>query len=412
MAGLRGVDSTLLPTDFRASQSLRLHWFLPTTGDGREIVGAFIGSRGRSAESATRQPTLAYLTQIATAAEQLGFESVLTPTGTWCEDPWIATAALIGATERLRFIVAVRPSAMTPTAVAQLSSTFQRMSGGRLALNVVTGGDPDDLHRFGDWLPHDTRYERTAEFLSVLRGAWSGTPFDFAGEHYRVAGATVAEAPDPVPEIYFGGASPAAAAVSGRQADVHLVWAEPLEGTAAQLDLVRAQAAKAGRTVEFGLRVHVISRDTSELAWAEADRMLAGVDPAAVQAAQQRFARHDSHGQHRMSALAAANPPTARLSTSADTLTSTDTLTLAPAGARHLEVAPNLWAGFGLLRPRAGTALVGSHQEVAERLADYHDLGIRHVIASGQPHLEEAYTVAENVVPRLRELGLLPTAPG
>jgi alkanesulfonate monooxygenase len=398
--------------------SLRLHWFLPTTGDGREIVGAFIGSRGRSAESATRQPTLAYLTQIATAAEQLGFESVLTPTGTWCEDPWIATAALIGATERLRFIVAVRPSAMTPTAVAQLGSTFQRMSGGRLALNVVTGGDPDDLHRFGDWLPHDTRYERTAEFLSVLRGAWSGTPFDFAGEHYRVAGATVAEAPDPVPEIYFGGASPAAAAVSGRQADVHLVWAEPLEGTAAQLDLVRAQAAAAGRTVEFGLRVHVISRDTSELAWAEADRMLARVDPAAVRAAQERFAGHDSHGQHRMSALTAANSPTApRLTTTTPATptrpsASAGPLTLAPPGARHLEVAPNLWAGFGLLRPRAGTALVGSHQEVAERLAEYYELGIRHVIASGQPHLEEAYTVAENVFPRLRELGLFPTSPG
>jgi alkanesulfonate monooxygenase len=377
--------------------TLSLHWFLPTTGDGREIVGAFIGRRGRSADTATRPPTLGYLTQVATAAEQLGFDSVLTPTGTWCEDPWIATAALISATERLRFIVALRPSAMTPTAVGQLAATFQRMSDGRLGLNVVTGGDREDLQRFGDWLDHDARYDRTDEFLTVLRGAWSGEPFDFDGAHYRVAGATVAEAPDPVPAVYFGGASAAAAQVSGRQADVHLVWAEPTAGIVQQLDLVRASAAEAGRQVEFGLRVHVISRDTAEQAWAEADRLLAGVDPAAVRAARERFTRHDSVGQQRMSALQALPPSS--VDSAAGTLLGSD-------DARRLEVAPNLWAGFGLVRPRAGTALVGSHEEVAARLAEYHELGIRHVIASGQPHLEEAYTFAEGVVPRLRRLGL------
>jgi alkanesulfonate monooxygenase len=363
--------------------TLRLHWFLPTTGDGRDIVGAFIGSHGRSADSATRAPTLRYLTQVATAAESLGFDSLLTPTGTWCEDPWIATAALIGATDRIRFIVAVRPSAMTPTAVAQFAATFQRMSGGRLDLNVVTGGDPEDLHRFGDWLDHDERYARTDEFLTVLRGAWSAAPFDFDGRHYRVAGATVAEAPSPVPRIFFGGASAPAAQVAARHADVHLVWAEPQAGTQAQLDLVRAEAAVTGRDVEFGLRVHVISRDTSEQAWAEATRMLARVDPAAVRAAQDRFARHDSAGQRRMSALHAGR----------------DLM-----DPRSLEVAPNLWAGFGLLRPRAGTALVGSHREVAARLREYHDLGITHVIASGQPHLEEAYSFAEGVGPLLNRL--------
>jgi alkanesulfonate monooxygenase len=375
--------------------TLSLHWFLPTTGDGREIVGAFIGSRGRSAETATRPPTLRYLSQVATAAEQLGFDSVLTPTGTWCEDPWIATAALIGATERLRFIVALRPSAMTPTAVAQLGATFQRMSGGRLGLNVVTGGDRADLHRFGDWLDHDARYARTDEFLTVLRGAWSGEPFDFDGAHYRVAGATVAEAPDPVPAIYVGGASPAAAQVSGRHADVHLIWAEPTAGIVQQLDLVRTAAAAQGRRVEFGLRVHVISRDTAEQAWAEADRLLSGVDPKAVLAAQERFGEHDSVGQQRMSALQPARA------------TATSGRLIAAGEARRLEVAPNLWAGFGLIRPRAGTALVGSHQEVGARLAEYHELGIRHVIASGQPHLEEAYTFAEGVLPQLQRLGLV-----
>jgi alkanesulfonate monooxygenase len=229
----------------------------------------------------------------------------------------------------------------------------------------------------------------------VLRGAWSGAPFDFDGTHYRVAGATVAEAPDPVPPLYFGGASPAAAQVSGRHADVHLIWAEPTAGIVEQLDLVRSAAAERGRQVEFGLRVHVISRDTAEQAWAEADRLLSGVDPKAVQAARERFSSHDSVGQQRMSALqvtGAAVPSGGRV---------------VAGDARRLEVAPNLWAGFGLVRPRAGTALVGSHQEVTARLAEYHELGVRHVIASGQPHLEEAYTFAEGVLPRLRRIGLI-----
>ena len=148
---------------------LALHWFLPTAGDSRDVAG-FGPTVSR------RQPTLRYLTQVAGAAEQLGFDAVLTPTGTWCEDAWLSTAALIGATERLRFLVAFRPGFLSPTLAAQQAATFQRLSGGRLLLNVVTGGDPAEQRSFGDHLDHDQRYERTAEFLQIVRGAWSGRP--------------------------------------------------------------------------------------------------------------------------------------------------------------------------------------------------------------------------------------------
>jgi len=156
---------------------------------------------------------------VARTAEQLGFEAVLTPTGTWCEDAWLTTAALTQQTTRLKFLVAFRPGLVSPTIAAQMAATYQRLSNGRLYLNVVTGGDSREQQRFGDWLSHDERYARTDEFLAVVRGAWSGEPFDFSGEHYTVAGATVLAPPDPIPQVFFGGASLPAQRVAAKRVD-------------------------------------------------------------------------------------------------------------------------------------------------------------------------------------------------
>jgi alkanesulfonate monooxygenase len=359
---------------------LHLHWFLPSSGDGRDIVGA--GHRTERGSAAARPPDLDYLTQVATAAERLGFEAVLTPTGTWSEDAWIATAALIPATRRLQFIVALRPGLISPTLTAQMAASFQRLSGGRLALNVVTGGDPAEQQRFGDWLSHDERYERTAEFLAILRGAWTGTPYDFAGAHYRLAGATVATPPVPVPPIFFGGASAVAEQVAAAHADVYLAWGEPPPALAARIASVRAQAETHQRTLSYGVRLHVIARETSEKAWRVADDLLDRLDPAAIAAAQAQFARSESEGQRRMSALH-------------------------NGGRDALTIYPNLWAGYGLVRGGAGTAIVGSFDEVADRLSEYHDAGVDHAILSGYPHLEEAYWFGEGVIPILRDRGLI-----
>ena len=148
--------------------SVRLHWFLPTSGDGRGIVSA---GHADGVTTADRRPDIGYLAQIARSAERLGFESVLTPTGTWCEDAWLVTAALIGETTRLKFLVAFRPGLISPTLAAQMAATYQRISRGRLLLNVVTGGQAAEQRRFGDHLSHDERYARTGEFLAVVRGA-------------------------------------------------------------------------------------------------------------------------------------------------------------------------------------------------------------------------------------------------
>ncbi|GAA3291462.1 hypothetical protein GCM10020218_064210 [Dactylosporangium vinaceum] len=206
---------------------LHLHWFLPTNGDSRDIVGSGDGSQSTLGAVADgfRRPSIEYLGQIARSAEQLGFEAVLTPTGTWCEDAWLTTAALSQVTTTLKFLVAFRPGLITPTLAAHQAATFQRISGGRLLLNVVTGGDPVEQRRFGDHLDHDQRYSRTDEFLAVLRGVSAATePFDFTGEHYRIEQARIPFAPFEPPPVFFGGASPAAERVAAKRVDTYLAW--------------------------------------------------------------------------------------------------------------------------------------------------------------------------------------------
>jgi alkanesulfonate monooxygenase len=328
---------------------------------------------------------------VARAAEQAGFEAVLTPAGTWCEDAWLVTAALIRETQRLKFLVAFRPGMTSPTLAAQMAATYQRISGGRLLLNVVTGGQSDEQHRFGDYLSHDERYARSGEFLSIVRGAWSGQPFDFSGQHYQVEGATVMQPPEPHPDIYFGGSSAAAGPVAARHADVYLTWGEPPAQVAEKTSWMRELADREGRTLRFGIRLHVITRDTARDAWAEAEKLLSYLDPEEIATAQQVLGRSESAGQDRTRALHAAYRDSGSPS--------------------DLEIYPNLWAGVGLVRGGAGTALVGSHGEVADRIEEYASLGIEEFILSGYPHLEEAYWFGEGVRPELRRRSLLDPSP-
>ncbi len=358
---------------------MRFHWFLPTNGDGRHVANV-VSTAGVGRDALTRRASVPYLSQIARAAEQVGFDAVLTPTGAACEDAWVTTAMLTQHTTRLRFLVAFRPGFILPTLAAQQAMSFQRLSGDRLALNIVSGGDPIEQRSYGDHLAHDDRYARTDEFLQVVRGAWGPERLDFDGDHYAVHGAGFPALAARRPPIYFGGASPAAERVAARQADVYLAWGEPLEALGQRRARVAALATEQGRELKFGVRLHVISRDTADEAWDEADRLLAGMDPEARAQAQRRFARMESVGQSRMTALSRGFDGTS---------------------AREQLAGPNLWAGIGLLREGAGTALVGSHDDVAKRLSELADAGFEEVILSGWPHLEEAYRVGEEVLPRV-----------
>ncbi|GIE99549.1 LLM class flavin-dependent oxidoreductase [Paractinoplanes rishiriensis] len=357
---------------------LKFHWFLPSNGgDGRHIVG---GGHGTPAGSSGRPASVAYLGQIARSAEQLGFDAALTPTGAWCEDAWITTAMLSAVSERLKFLVAFRPGLISPFLAAQMAGTFQNLSGGRLLLNVVTGGESHEQRMYGDFLDKDTRYERCGEFLEIVRALWSGKPVEFEGRHFRLSDALLAQLPDPLPGIYFGGSSPAALDVAARHSDVYLTWGEPPDAVAAKVRTVRDLAERQGRNIAFGLRVHTIARDTAEEAWAEAGRLLSGISAEQIREVQAGLRRSESEGQRRMLALNGGTK-------------------------ESLEIHPNLWAGVGLVRGGAGTALVGSNQEIADLIEQYAEAGITEFVLSGYPHLEEAYRFGEGVLPELSRRG-------
>lgn len=253
---------------------MQVFWFIPTHGDSR-----YLGT----AEGA-RQVDHTYLQQVAVAADTLGYEGVLIPTGRSCEDPWVVAASLIPVTKRLRFLVAVRPGLMAPTLAARMAATYDRLSNGRLLVNLVTGGDPAELAGDGLFLDHAQRYEASEEFIRIWRetlaASHEGAALDYTGKHLSVKGAKVLYPPvqRPHPPVYFGGSSEAAHELAAEQVDTYLTWGEPPAAVAEKIADVRARAAKHGRTVRFGIRLHVIVRETEDEAWAAADKLISKLD--------------------------------------------------------------------------------------------------------------------------------------
>ncbi|WP_312744065.1 FMNH2-dependent alkanesulfonate monooxygenase [Cedecea neteri] len=348
--------------------SLNLFWFLPTHGDGH-----YLGS-----DTGARPVDYSYLQQIAQAADRIGFTGVLIPTGRSCEDAWLVAASMIPVTQRLKFLVALRPSVVSPTLAARQAATLDRLSNGRALFNLVTGGDAEELAAEGVFLDHEERYEASAEFTHIWRRVLEGETVDYDGKHIQVKGAKLLYPPvqQPRPPLYFGGSSDAAQDLAAEQVDLYLTWGEPPHLVKEKIEQVRAKAEARGRRVRFGIRLHVIVRETNEEAWQAANRLISHLDDITIAKAQAAFARSDSVGQQRMAAL--------------------------HGGKRDkLEISPNLWAGVGLVRGGAGTALVGDGPTVAARINEYADLGIDSFILSGYPHLEEAYRAGELLFPHL-----------
>lgn len=352
-----------------STKPLDMYWYLPTHGDG-----PYLGSDERH-----RPPSFGYMRDIAQAADRLGFKGVLLPTGIYCEDVWITASALIPQTERLRFLVALRPGSATPAMFARHAAAMDRISNGRALFNVVTGADPADLAGDGNKLGHDERYQQTDEFLTIWRRILSGEDPDFEGRYLSSHGKGLSFPPvqRPHPPIWFGGSSDAGIDVAARHADVYLSWGEPADQLGEKLNRVRERALAHGRRIRFGLRIHLIVRETEDKAWAAADDLISRITDEQIAEAQNEFQNvSQSIGQKRMSAL--------------------------HQGRRDkLVVGANLWAGLGLVRGGAGTALVGSPENVAARLREYQAIGVETIIASGYPHLEEAFNVAELLFPAL-----------
>jgi alkanesulfonate monooxygenase len=351
-----------------ASSKANVFWFIPTHGDGR-YLGTPLGGRATD---------LGYLKQVAQAADSLGYFGVLLPTGKSCEDSWVVASALATQTENLRFLVAVRPGLQSPTLAARMTTTLDRLTNGRLLINVVTGGDPVENKGDGIFLTHVERYEVTREFLEVYAALLRGETVNYTGKHINIEGGKILYDPSqrPHPPFYFGGSSDVGIDIAAQHVDKYLTWGEPPAQVREKIEIVEKAAAIKGRKLTFGIRLHVIVRETNDEAWQAAEKLISHLDDATIASAQGVFARMDSVGQSRMAAL--------------------------HGGRRDkLEVSPNLWAGVGLVRGGAGTALVGDPPTVAARIREYLGLGVDSFILSGYPHLEEAYRFAELVMPLL-----------
>ncbi|ORI30985.1 alkanesulfonate monooxygenase [Rhodococcus erythropolis] len=345
---------------------LHFGWFIPTMGD----TSAF------GDPTAVVPPSLDLFERTAVAAEDAGFEYALVPVQTECWEAWITCAMVSARTKSLTMLVAARPGLVAPTVTAKMISTFDQLSGGRVAINLIAGGSPTEMAGDGLFHTHDDRYSVMDETVELMKKVWTEEePVTHAGEHFNVKGAVVRPRPlqKPFPEFFLGGMSDAAMEVCAKHADVYLFWGDRPEAIAAKIAEAKERAAVYGREDElrFGMRLQVIVRDTEEEAWAAAEALIAGADSQKWQGDWT-----ESKAQDRMKEL---------------------------VQAENYRLGDHLWSGITTVRPGAGVAVVGNPQQVAATLSEFVDVGCTHFCLSGYPHAEEATRFGRDVMPLMRD---------
>jgi alkanesulfonate monooxygenase len=330
--------------------------------------------------------TIDYSTELAQLGEDHGWEGALLGTGWGRPETFTVATALAARTTKFKPLTAVRPGYWQPAQFANAAATLDHLSSGRLLINIVSGSD--DQAAYGDTLVDSARrYDRTREFIQLVRRLWAEDQVDFDGDYYHVKGASLKLKPNGFengshPTLYFGGASPAAQRVSAAVADVQLFWGEPLEGVAERIERLKILSDELGREhppLGFGLRITALIRDTTDQAWDDAQEKVAAM---AANATGPRIGgdRLGAVGQQRL-------------------------LNLADRGEvldSCLYTAPGKYSGGGA----ATTWLVGSPTDVADALAKYQDLGITHFILSDTPYRSEIVRHGEQLLPRMRSARL------
>ena len=344
------------------------HWFIPIDGDGTRL----------GTPQAEQPPDFDYLTRVVQTAEAEGFHGLLIPTrfvnglfdeGAPLMETWTTATALAAVTDQIRFLIAVRPGFIAAGLLAKMVATLDQISRGRVDINIVPGGIRHDFERLGVDSDHAGRYEQAEELMRACRALWTGGVTDFAGRYVTLRGARCVPGPFGSPRFYQGGASPRAEALAARQADVYLLWIEPLEQIAARIERVRAAYAARGRVPAFGLRTHLVVRDDPDEAWEAARRLIAEADPEVLR-------------QRQVVAIGGQST--------------------VGADAESHRLGRHLWNGLSTVRVNCGSAIVGTPQQAAQELYAYWKLGIDEFILSGFPHVEESIRVRRAVLPRLR----------
>ncbi|MEK6709190.1 MAG: LLM class flavin-dependent oxidoreductase [Nitrospinota bacterium] len=353
---------------------IELAWYMSCDGDSRHIGRRF----------ADHPPSYETFTRIARNAERAGFTTLLVPTSqmsghygaqapAW--DSIVNAAVAAPATKTIKLLLAVRMGVIDPAICARMLASLDELSGGRILLNIVTGGAP--LASYGEELDHDTRYERTGEYLQVLDGLWTREKFTFQGKYYRLKDASVYPRPVQKPRIPFfmAGASDAARRIAAERAEYSVFWGETPEQVRGEIQKVERMLEGTDRRLKYVTRFQIIARETEAEAWAAAAELLSQVDPEVLAHRRGVIGTFDSQGTRNQQAR-----------------------------AKEEMVGPNLWAGMGRIRTGSAVAIVGSHGQCAEKIIELERVGVDLLILSGFPLHSECERVGRHVIPLVREM--------
>ena len=342
-------------------QPLEISWFAPSCWGDTARLGV---------TDPTRTATFAYNRKVVELVDRLGFQNVLIPSSfVPGMDPWTLASALAPSTTTTRLLPAVRVGEFDPPMFARAAKTLQQVMGGRLTVNIISS------ELTGETLGSTERYQRTTEAMALLKAFWSEDHVHHEGQWWSYDLPTTATRTRTPPPLYFGGTSEPAREAAAQYADVYLMWIETVASTASLVADLRERAARHGRTLRFGLRTHVIVRDTEDAARSAAAELVSELDPAIGRRLKESSHDHTSEGVRRQDALRGA-----------------------ASDDGFVEEA--LWTGIGVARSGVGAAITGSPDQVEAKLRAYADLGIESFILSGYPLDDEAERVAELLLPR------------
>ena len=361
---------TIVPITSPDLDAAEVSWFSALCSDDYQFLGVPDGALRSS---------WAHCSDIVREAEAQGFRNILCPSSYQVgQDTLSFVAGCAPITDKINLLAAVRCGEMQPIMLARTIATLDHMLEGRLTVNIISSDFP------GEKADSDYRYQRSREVVEILKQAWTQDEINYEGEVYTFKGLTT----DPVrpfqtggPLLYFGGYSPSALELCGQHCDVYLMWPEPKEALEGRMRDVNAVAERYGRTLDYGLRVHMIVRDTEAEAREYADYIVSKLDDEYGQLIRDRALDSTSLGvSHQAKARELAD--------------------------KFGYVEPNLWTGVGRARSGCGAALVGSTDQVLSKIEDYQKMGIRAFIFSGYPHIDEARHFGTRVLPQLKTCSL------
>ena len=348
---------------------LEFGWFLPTRGDTDDY--------GEPIKIAAGMEMFA---RVAEAAEAAGFEYMLIPVGHQCWDAWMTAALLAGRTKSIRMLIAARPSYINPVLLAKMIATFDQLTHGRIAVNLIAGQSETENIAEGVKWNKEQRYEIMDEEVVVLKKLWTsgGQKTDHEGKYFTLKQAELTPLPlqQPYPKFYLGGGSGQAAELSAKHSDVHLFWGDTIEQISANMKMLRHLAARHGRVEQlgFGMRLQIVCRESEKDAWDAADGLVRNVSAEREQYIKNYYA------------TSVANQRVQELRRTKGDL-----------------IAPNLWSGLGKARPGAGIAIVGNPEQCATVLQQFIDAGCHSFCLSGYLHDEECWRFKKLVRPILAE---------